>query len=206
MKSKSKNILRTVFSVFLSVFIFSAFIYGYLYINMKRDESKADTKDYNIPYEAPAPQNTGILFNFESGASTLVFLDFEGERIYMLDLTDDNARAEDYGYPIDFTVNATYDTIKTAVDIAGGIDINLEGEVLRYTGVQVVELLSVTVDTTELRREIFSAVFEQFSKFGVSREDLIELLNSTSCDLSVPHYYRWADYLKIMSRRVSFVN
>ncbi len=206
MKSNGKNILRTVFSVFLSIVIFSAFIYGYLYINMEKDEAKADTKDYNIPYESPAPQNTGVLFNFESGSSTLVFLDFEGERIYLLDLTDSNASAKDYGFPVSYTVNATYDTIKTAVDIAGGINMRLSDEDMRYTGVQVVELLSTTVDTTELRREIFTALFKQFSRFGVLREDLIELFSNTPCDLSVPDYYRWADYLKMMSKRVSFVN
>lgn len=173
---------------------------------MKSQERKADIKDEGVPYEFPHPDNAGILFNFESISSTLIYLDFEDERIYLLDISDKEVSPENYGFPVNFTLNATYDTVKTAVDIAGGIDLDEGGSTLRYTGVQVVELLSTTVDTSKLRREIFSAIFNQFSKHGILKEDLIEIFGSSSSGLSVPDYYHWADYLKIMSGRISYVN
>lgn len=206
MKSKNKSILRTAFAVFLSIFIFSAFVYGYLYINMENAKSKADTKDYSVPYESPAPENTGVLVCFEGLGSTIIYLDFEADSIYLLDVTEDTVDTADYGFPADYTVKADFNSLKTAVDIVGGIDLEVDGEELRYTGVQVAELLSDKVDTDYLERQIILSFFKQISKNGILREDLINIFESTQTELSVPEFYRWADYLGSMSRRVSFVN
>ncbi|MBQ8203093.1 MAG: hypothetical protein IJZ75_02280 [Clostridia bacterium] len=205
MKSKSKSILKTAFSVFLSLFIFSAFVYGYLYIDMKNSKAEADNKDYNVPYESSAPDNVGLLLELSQG-STLVYLDFEESNILLLDLKDEAASPSDYGYPADFVIKTSYDTIKTAVDAVGGIDLVIEEEDLRLTGVQVVEYLSTKVDTSSARREIFLSFFNKVSKNGILREDLIAIFESATGDITVPDYYRWADYLKGMSGRAYYVN
>ncbi len=206
MKIKNKSILRAAFAVFLSISIFSAFVYGYLYINMKSEENKADTKEQSIPYEYPNPDNIGLLFEINEKEQTLIYLDFEGDCIHLLDISKEDISPSDYGFPTDYKITANYDTVKTAIDIVGGIDLEIDGEALRYTGVQIVDILSTTVDVNALSRQIFLNFFTKVSKNGILREDLISIFKTTSSDISVPDYYRWADYLKDMSRRVSYVN
>ena len=53
------------------------------------------------------------------------------------------------------------------MDYTGGIELENDGKTERYTGVQISELLSRTVESEELRRSIITAIMKKISDTGI---------------------------------------
>ena len=208
MKSKSKTVFKTALTVFFSFLIFASFIFGYLYINIKSEikKSEADTKENRIPYEEIAPEGKGVLLHFESGNYIMMYLDFKGNAIYLADLKDNPQSAEKYGFPTDYNVDITSNTVRVAVDISGGVELAIDDVPMRYTGVQINELLAYSTYITHIRKQILLSFFENIGENGITRNELINIFENSYTDLTVPDYYKWPSYLKAMSTRVFFVN
>lgn len=208
MKNKSKTVFKTALTVFLSFLIFASFIIGYLYINIRSEikKSEADSKENRIPYEEQTPEGKGVLLHFESGNYIMMYLDFKGNAIYLADLDDNPDGAEKYGFPTDYNVDITSDTVRIAVDISGGIELTVDDTPMRYTGVQVNELLAYSTYISHIRKQILLSFFENIGKNGITRDELINIFENSHTDLTVPDYYKWPSYLKAMSMRVFFVN
>ena len=208
MKNKSKAFFKTAFTVFFSFIIFASFIIGYLYINVKSEikKSEADSKENRIPYEEQVPEGKGVLLHFESGNYIMMYLDFKGNAIYLADLKGNPADAKKFGFPTDYNIDITSDTVRTAVDIAGGVELTIDDMTMRYTGVQVTELLAYSTYITHIRKQILLSFFESISKSGITRDELINIFENSLTDLTVPDYYKWPSYLKTMSTRVFYVN
>ena len=74
---------------------------------------------------------------------TLFYLDFEKRTISILtDNKNTNTGDTLYGYPVDYTVSAGYDLLVYIIDTVGGIELETESEILRFTGVQIADMLS----------------------------------------------------------------
>lgn len=205
--NKKKSILKISFIVFacgLTVF-FSAYIY--LYANLKQKEQTAQAKKQDVPYSAEEPKNSGLLINFPDNSRLLVYLDFASQMIFTSIIEDNSVpQKQYYGYTVNYNVNADYNLISAIIDRIGGIELNLDGKELRYTGVQITDIISSKTDISSLKRDIICAVFKKISKNGFSKDDFVYIIENSETDLTVPDCYYWQDYIGEMSSRFVLTN
>lgn len=176
---------------------------GYLYLqkNFKETENKVSS----VPYSFSAPENRGIMLDV-CGSLTFFYLDFEDERLTVIIPPETEYEEEIFGYPIDFTVKTDYGFVASAVDSADGIELNINGETLRFTGVQVADILSRTVDTSELKRQIITALLKKIGENGIDSEFFTFLVDSTDTDITVPDCYYWGKYITKLCKNGGIIN
>lgn len=185
--------------------MFFGISYGYLRYHINKTLTEADQKEYAVPYER-RPDNKGIAFVFPDNSATLVFLDFENLCIRLLDIPQFEAQKTEYnGYTVDYEVEMNLTLVEGIVDRVGGIDLEIDGVVMRYTGVQVAELISAK-DGNSLKQQLLSQIFEQIEKNNFSKEDFVYIIENSENNLSFIDCIFWLDYLKDMSGRISFIN
>lgn len=205
--TKKHSVLKTAFIVFSCGLIIFLIAYIYLYFNLKNNEQTAEVKKNDVPYSATSPQNTGLLFKFPDNSGCMVYLDFSSQMIYATVIDDCKKKASEYyGYSVDFTVNSDYYLISAIIDRIGGIELNITGEELRYTGIQITDIISSKTDIAEIRKEIIRSVFKEISKNGFSKDDFVYIIENSDTDLTVPDCFFWEDYIKEMSLRCVLTN
>lgn len=178
--------------------------YVYLHYNLNR-ATQTERKDYTVPYKH-IPDNAGVGFLLPDSSAVLVYLNFENNCINVVNIEKyDAANDLYYGYTVDYTVEVTYPFISGIVDRLGGINIRVNGEVLRYTGVQVVELAKGNKDST-IKSQIISEVFSQISKSGFSKENFVYIIQNTNTDLSLLDCIYWMDYIDNIRGDIKFIN
>ena len=82
---------------------------------------------------------------------------------------------------------------------------DIDGEVLRYTGVQVCDVLS-TADMPDITLKIITALCTRISENGFSSDDFIFLIENTRTSLTVPECMYWQGFMKNIFSNVIFVN
>lgn len=207
LKSKilNKKLLRIPFIIFVCIAIFSLSAYAYLEYALNRQTAKADRKEYTVPYSSK-PENAGIAFTLPDGSAVLTYLDFENLCIKILNLNDyDSENSLYYGYSVDYTVKMSYELIGGIIDRIGGINLEIGGETLRYTGVQTVELIAESTDKN-VKFLIIKQIFEQISKNNFSKDDFIYIIENSKSDLSLIDCIYWLEYFAEMSEKITFVN
>lgn len=192
--------------IFLScglLFFFSAYLYLYTGLESSKE---TEVKENTIPYEKAVPEDTGLLIKFESGSAVMVFLDFSYERILAAVIDDYTDGAElRLGYDIQYTFDANNTFLEGVVDRLGGIDLDIENAPMRYTGVQVNDLVSKN-DDGELKRQILSAIFAKISKVGFSTDDFVYMIENSDTALTVPDCIYWAEHIGNMCLRYMIIN
>ncbi|MCQ2477805.1 MAG: hypothetical protein MJ091_01115 [Clostridia bacterium] len=197
-----KKVFSVIYTVVICAILFSSFAYGYLKISAKREENRADTKQNNVPY-SKVPQNCGIKFCFSDGSAELIFLDFTDMKVVTVDIEEnDSTKKEYFGYIADKTVVCDYNAIKEIVDSVGGIELYENGEILRFTGVQIIDKVSYNT-TADLRKAIVRAVLERISKDGFSTSQFSLIIDLCDTDLTVPECYNFSKYIEEMCLRIT---
>lgn len=207
LKSKifDKNIVKRAFIIVSSALIFFFGAYAYLDYNLGKQTAKTDLKDYTVPYEQ-IPENAGIAFLLPDGSAVLAHLNFENACIDVVNIEEyDSDNDLYYGYTADFTVETDYRLISGIIDRVGGVNIENGGETLRYTGVQVIDLISEN-SSTDIKNQIVTGVFEQISKNNFSKEDFIYIIDNSKSSLTVVDCVYWLDYTEQICGRINFVN
>lgn len=176
---------------------------GYFYL--RQNFKEAQNKVSSVPYSFSAPESKGIIFDI-CGSLTYIYLDFEEERLKVIIPPEKEYREEIYGYPIDFTVKTDYRFVAAVIDYADGIELNLDGETLRYTGVQISDILSRTVDVSELKRAIITALMEKIGENGIDGEVFDYIVESTETDITVPDCYYWEKYIAVLCKNCGIIN
>lgn len=203
--SRLKKSIKHLF-IFLCcglLFFFSAYLYLYTGLNNSKE---AETKENSIPYEKAVPEDTGLLIKFESGSAVMIFLDFSYERILAAVIDDYTDGAEQrLGYDIQYTLQTDATFLEGIVDKLGGIDLDIQNTPLRYTGVQVCDLISRNTDV-ELKRQILSSIFTKISKVGFSTDGFVFMIENSDTALTVPDCIYWAEHLKNMCMRYMIIN
>ncbi len=200
-----KNIFKIALIVFLSGAIFFGAAYAYLDYSLNKTTTDIDQKDYTVPYKR-TPENCGIVFIFPNSSATLVFLDFDKKNIRLLNIDDyEPSRPEYNGYSADYTIETSYELIEGIVDRVGGIEIVYNDEKMRYTGVQVIDLIAYG-KVKDIKRQILMQVFEQISKNGFLNDDFVYIIENSKSNLSFIDCIDWIEYLQDMSGRVNFIN
>lgn len=199
---KAKSVIKFLlfyaacFAVFVSA--------GYLYLS--KEISPAENSVSDVPYTFPEPSGKGIMFDI-CGDKTFAYFDFEGKKLKIIIPPYDDFSDEIYGYSIDFTVETDYSFVAALVDYAGGIELgDDEGKTERYTGVQISELLSRTVETEELRREIITAIMKKISDTGIDDGIFSYTVEKTETNLTVPDCYNWNKYIKELCKNGEIIN
>ena len=200
-----KNIIKKAFIIFLCGMLFFGLSYAYLYFNFNKSTAKADQKDYTVPYN-PLPDNAGIAFLLPDSSAVLAYLDFENECINVVNIEKYDSRNKIYyGYSADFTVQADYELISGIIDRIGGINIEIGEETLRYTGVQVIDLISEK-QTENIKPQIISQIFEQISKNNFSKDDFIYIIENSNSDLKLIDCIYWLEHIGDLCSRINIVN
>ncbi len=191
--------------MFLSVAMFFGIAYAYLNYHTNNQSENVDQKDYTVSYDR-TPQSCGLAFVFPDNSAALVYLDFSEENIRILNIENfEPTRPEYYGYTVDYTLQTSYELVGGIIDRVGGIDIEQNGEMLRYTGTQVMDLIAYG-HGEEIKQQILLQIFDKISKNSFSKDDFVYIIENSESNLSFVDCIYWLDYLKSMSRRISFVN
>ncbi len=200
-----KKIFKRVLVFFVCAVVFFGLSYAYLYYNFNQDTATADQKEYDVPYEQK-PENRSIVFVFADNSACLVHLDFDNKGIRLLNIDEFAGDEETYsGYNCDYTVQVNYQFIEGIIDRVGGVNLEIDGEIWRYTGIQVVDLVSRRCDD-QLKRQIITEIFDGISKNSFSKDDIVYIVENTKTDLSVIDCIYWVDYIEDMSRQINFIN
>lgn len=176
---------------------------GYAYLSFNTE--KTDNKASKVPYEFAPPENAGIMFEF-CGDRTFVYLNFENEEMKIVFPLSGDLGDTVYGYSIDYTVKGDYYLLADIIDAADGIELHTGDGKYRYTGVQVAELLSNTVDTEELKRNIIAALTRKTADFGIDENVFYDIIKKGDTNLTVPDCHRWAEYLSLLCKNCTVVN
>lgn len=202
---KSKGLFKKIFVVIFSAIVFFGVSYIYLDTAFNNKTTSIDKKDYTVPYKN-LPDNTGIALVLPDNSAVMLYFNFESCCINVVnidayDVTNDMY----YGYVVDFTVDVDYQLIGGIVDSAGGVNIKINDQILRYTGVQVIDLISTGCDKT-IKEQIITDIFNQISKNNFSKEVLLYIIENGNTNLSVVDYVNWLDYICEMFDNINFVN
>lgn len=179
--------------------------YAYLNYNFNNQTAKADQKDYTVPYKN-LPDNSGIAFLLPDGNGVMAYLDFENSCINVVNIENyDRNNNMYYGYTVDYIIETDYQLIGGIVDRVGGVNVEINGETLRYTGVQIIDLISVNSDVN-IKMQIIIQIFKQISKNNFSTDDFVYIIENSKSNLSIIDCIYWLDYIDEMSRNINFVN
>ena len=205
MRIFSKQSLRVFYITLYIIFIVTAVLYACITYPVN-DIKPAETKDYRVPY-TPTPANCGVLFRFPDNSACLLNMDFKNQKmngLFFEKLNNDES-ADFAGYKNDYTVELNYTAIAGIIDRVGGIELTLNNETLRYTGVQICEILSVTKEKKDLNIAIFLQVLQKISENGFSKDDISYIIEYSNTTLSIPICYDWDLYIKQMCKNANII-
>ncbi|MBQ8267756.1 MAG: hypothetical protein IJZ21_05170, partial [Clostridia bacterium] len=98
-----------------------------------------------------------------------------------------------------------YQLIGGIVDRVGGVNVEVNGETLRYTGVQIIDLISVNPDE-DMKAQVITQIFRQISENNFSKDDFIYIIENSKSNLTVVDCIYWLDYIGEMRGNINFVN
>lgn len=201
-----KNVKKYFSAMMISLICAAMFIgIGYLYISANIQQ--AESKKEKVPYASTKPENVGIMFDIVDSKS-LIYLNFEEQSVTYLNAQDKSIKdGFCCGYSVDYNISGDYDFLCALIDRIGGIELYYESTVpMNFTGVQVVELFSYTLEREKLRKDVILSIIEKISRVGFSRNDFSFIIQNSSTDLSVPECYYWNEYIKNMCSHSHIVN
>ncbi len=206
-KHKSLTMFFTVFISCFALFFSSAYIY--IDRNLFKEEKGAISPESRVPYQKIPCDNTCLLLKFPDNTALTLYLDFSSTRIAAAVYDNyQNGDEKRLGYTADFKLTFTPEALSSVIDLFGGVELclNQQNEKYRYTGIQIYELASTGKITPTIYREILVAVFENISKVGISKSDLVFLIENTDTALTVPDCYYWPQYLPELFKSAQIVN
>ena len=196
MKKRMKKVLKI--GVFLLCFELIILGCGYLYLDSRLKKTTANEPINSIPYYTQIPENKTVLLTVCQD-KILIYLNFKEELINIIFLEND---AESYGYTVDYNLSCDYEMVGYLVDIAGGIEIDN----LRYTGVQIIEMLEYNEQGIGTKQLITQNIIEGIANRGFTKENLLYIIENSETDLGFAESFDWVDFIPKLCRLVRFVN
>ena len=129
----------------------------------------------------------------------LLNLNFKEEIINIIFL---ETEAENYGYTVDYDVICNYEMVGYLVDVAGGIE--LDG--LRYTGVQITEMLEYKPQEISSKKTITAKILQGISAVGFTKENLLYIIENSETNLEFIRCFDWVNWIPKLCRFPRFVN
>lgn len=201
-------LLKKSIIVFLETVFFTAlllmFFIGIGYFYLSGHITKAQNEVENVPYYDYVPQNTGLLFSVLDN-KTLAYLDFENESLRICFVDGDISQNSVYGYDIDYEIESDLGLVAEIVDILGGIDLDIDGETLNYTGTQIKEILERNTDDI-LEQQIIKCIIRAVGNNGFTKNDFLAVIENSETNLTMPDCYDWENYIDKLCKNAVFVN
>ncbi len=204
-----KKRLKVLFLFFGIILLCCAIMVGsaYLYLELSLKTAEADNSESNIPYAAPLPEGAGILLKLPDKSGYMLYLDFHTNSISVAQIESTETSTSNYfGYPVSYTVEADYFVIEGLIDRVGGLEILSDGEMLRHTGIQVLEKVHSTAENKKLKKELVLTFFKKIAETGFTKEDFVYIIKNSKTDLTVPDCFFWPPYLANMAKNTRFIN
>ena len=199
-----RKTIKNILAIFLCGVLFFGASYAYLHFNINKGATKAEQKNYDVPYKL-LPENSGIAFVLPDNSAVITYLDFEKNRIDVVNVEKyDETNDLYYGYTADYKAEINYELIGGVIDRIGGINVEVEGEKLRYTGVQAIDLISENLNN-DIKGQILTEIFKQISKNNFSKDDFIYIIENSKSDLSLLDCIYWLDYIDEMCQNINFI-
>lgn len=188
--------LKTFLYVLCAVILSGALFLSVIFVITRENLIGVDVPKTDVPYSQSGfiPENTTVLFVFPDSFGVAIDLDFEKNftsAVIIKDASEETAKQ--YGFKIAHSCVCDYPFMMDFIDIIGGIELNENGEVYRYTGVQVCNLVASYPDDISLRARIIEAIFLKISKYGLSDKALSCIIEDTRTSLSAPACYGWTE-------------
>lgn len=198
--------IKSILCVLIIILGCSAFyiIGGYLYLDSKTKPAEQNTS--SVPYYSEEPQNVGIMFEL-NGQKTYFFLDFYYKQLSII-FDAETFETDDIikGYPIDYDLKLDNEIFAQIIDFVGGIELQNEEGVLRYTGVQIIDMMTYSTDYKKYEREIIRGIIEKIGESGLNRQDFLYIIENSETEITVPICYYWTDYIMEICSSLNEVN
>ncbi len=198
-----KSIIVFLKTVFLTSLLLTFFIgIGYFYLS--GHITKAQNEVENVPYYDYVPQNTCLLFTVLDN-KTLAYLDFENQNLRVCFVDKDIRENSVYGYKIDYEIKSDLGLVVDIVDILGGIDLDINGETLNYTGTQIKEILERNTQES-IEQQIIKSIITQVGNNGFAKNDFLLVIENSETNLAVTDYFDWENHIQKLCKNAIFVN
>ena len=196
LRKKTKRFLKI--SLFLICFELVIFSCGYFYLDSRLKKTLANESVESVPYYTQVPENKTVLMTVCQD-KILLNLNFKEEIINIIFL---ETEAENYGYTVDYDVICNYEMIGYLVDVAGGIE--LDG--LRYTGVQITEMLEYNPQDITSKKLITQNIINGIAKNGFTKEKLLYIIDNSETNLKFNQCFDWENWIPKLCRLPRFIN
>ncbi len=201
---KKQTTLNVVLATGCAAILFAAIIFIFL----KQPAYSAGNEQSNVPYAEPYERDScGFLVRFRDGNSVFLNFDFYESRTSVLFLPS-NADADtvsSYGYEVYKTIDTDYSFLGSLADRLGGLELEADGKPYKYTGVQLKERLATTTDRT-LRRQLAAELLGRFYSRGLTKEDLVFVIENTETTLNFPDAYNLSAMISAVCKNINFIN
>ena len=193
---KTKNLKIFTFIIYFLVLVLIFVLIGYIYLSSGTE--KVDQKIYSEPYEY-TPENCGIIIDLPF-AKSFYYLDFKENEIksFFVDKLDSDGK-ECCGYPVNFTVKGGDLLLAKIIDAVGGTDLTKDGVIMHFSGDMALSEIESAVNKQEILKNIAESAFKSIAQNGIKRDDIIGFLEYAETNLTVPDFYYWPDFLKLMA-------
>ncbi len=196
MKRKTKIYLSTLLISALTLTIFLSV--GFYYLSLKT--KTVNSNQEKVPYKS-VPENVCVLLSFGENQS-VYYLDFENNALEIY--TDKPIeRALKNGIPITAYINADNSFLIDLIDKTGGIEYEIEGELLRLTGTQA---LDYYVRGVIEGRELIFKICNNIAKYGLSADEIGLLISGKDTSISYEQIILWSDFLPLVAENLVFVS
>lgn len=202
-----KNTVKHI-KIFIFLIVFGGVIFtgGYFWLSSILDKTQVSNGAESIPYYTPVPDSCGILFDI-CGDKTLLYFDFQQETVSVAAADDYSQDSGEFlGFTVDYTVKSDYNLVGYLADAAGGVEMDISGENLRYTGVQITQMLVYTNAGRVVKDRICSQIISGIARQGFTKEDLLYIIENSDTDIKFNVGYPWVEYIQKMCSFARFVN
>ena len=176
---------------------------GYVYL--RRSFRPAEGQGSIIPYCFSMPDYKGIFFDI-AGNRAFVYLDFTNEKVSDIIQQAEDFDATDYGYSEDLKIKGDLSVLAAIIDYAGGITLDDNGEQVRYTGVQVSDIMSRSTESEIQQRLIIPAIMRSVAENGLEDEAFNYIIDKSDTDLTVPDMLMWQNYISKLCKNGGIIN
>ena len=196
MKRKTKIYLSTLLISALTLTVFLTVGFYYLGVSTKTANSVTE----KVPYRN-VPENVSILFSFNDN-STLYYFDFSNSTLEVY-CNKPIERALKNGIIITDYLNSNNAFLIDLIDKSGGIEYEINGELLRLTGTQA---LDYYVRGVIEQKELIFKICDNIAKYGLSFDEISSLISGNDTSLSYEEIMLWSDFLPTVSENIVFIS
>lgn len=207
MNKRIKSALKRLLIFFGCIIVFLSASFFYLKHGLDEKNNAVAKSESSVPYQKSNCENTCLVFCLDDGSAVMIYLDFSSNKVISAVMYDYSEKDEKtLGYTADFKIYADWNLVAGIIDRIGGIELDINGESLRLTGVQTVDLISSGGVTFDLYRSILLSVYKRIARVGLSNADLVYIIENGKTDMSMPDCYYWQDLLPELFSRSSIIN